>query len=393
LHFAGVPSNTCCPLHYLVILTWVSVLRTEKKIQNHLICDSDSAINVRDYPSDRVDLRSDTVTQPTPDMREAMASATVGDDVLGDDPTVIELQERLARMLGKEAALFVSSGTMSNATAIRAQTEPGDEIITESHSHIYIYEGGGFAALSGVSVALVPGERGIMNPNDVSRAIRKVDGSLGHFPNGSMVCVENTSNRGGGTCYPLGTMDAIAKVARDNDCTSHIDGARLFNASIATGEDPSRIARDYDSISICLSKGLGAPVGSVLVGSQEMISRAHRWRKMFGGGMRQAGIIAAAGNYALDNNIARLSEDHTRARRLAEAIEQMPTFSVDLQQVQTNMVYIGCKEGQADDIVSRLSKEGVDALTIDDSSIRVVTHLHITDEDIDRAINAFEKAQ
>ncbi|MAZ23490.1 MAG: low specificity L-threonine aldolase, partial [Euryarchaeota archaeon] len=185
-------------------------------------------------------------------MREAMATAPVGDDVLGDDPTVIELQERLSRMLGKEAALFVSSGTMSNATAIRAQTEPGDEIITESHSHIYIYEGGGFAALSGVSVALVPGERGIMSPDDVTRAIRKGDGSLGHFPNGSMVCVENTSNRGGGTCYPLGTMDAIAKVARDNGCTSHIDGARLFNASIATGEDVSRIARDYDSISICL---------------------------------------------------------------------------------------------------------------------------------------------
>jgi len=321
-----------------------------------------------------------------------MATAPVGDDVLGDDPTVIELQERVARMLGKESALFVSSGTMSNATAIRAQTEPGDEIITESHSHIYIYEGGGFAALSGVSVALVPGERGIMNPVDVDRAIRKGDGSLGHFPNGSMVCVENTSNRGGGTCYSLETMDAIANVARENDCTSHIDGARIFNASVATGEEVSRIARDYDSISICLSKGLGAPVGSVLVGSSEMISRAHRWRKMFGGGMRQAGIIAAGGNYALDNNIARLSEDHTRARRLAEAIEQMPAFTVDLEQVQTNMVYIGCKEGQADDLVSRLSNQGIDTLAIDDSSIRAVTHLHITDDDIDRAINAFEKA-
>ena len=348
---------------------------------------------MRDYPSDRVDLRSDTVTQPTPAMREAMASARVGDDVLGDDPTVIELQERLAQMLGKESALFVSSGTMSNATAIRAQTEPGDEIITEAHSHIYIYEGGGFAALSGVSVALVPSVRGIMDPDDVAKAVRKGDGSLGHFPNGSMVCVENTSNRGGGTCYSLDTMDAIARVARENDCTSHIDGARIFNASVATGQDVSRIARDYDSISICLSKGLGAPVGSVLVGSSEMISRAHRWRKMFGGGMRQAGIIAAAGNYALDNNIGRLSEDHNRARRLAEAVEQMPAFSVDLEQVQTNMVYIGCEDGGADRLVSRLSEQGVDALAIDECSIRAVTHLHITDDDIDRAINAFEKAQ
>ena len=322
-----------------------------------------------------------------------MSSAKVGDDVLGDDPTVIELQERIARMLGKESALFVSSGTMSNATAIRAQTEPGDEIITESHSHIYIYEGGGFAALSGVSVALVPGTQGIMDPDDVARAVRKVDGSLGHFPNGSMICVENTSNRGGGTCYSLETMDAIAEVARENECTSHIDGARIFNASVATGQDVSRIVRDYDSVSICLSKGLGAPVGSVLAGSSEMISRAYRWRKMFGGGMRQAGIIAAGGNYALDNNIDRLSEDHSRARRLAEAIEQMPAFSVDLEQVETNMVYINCEEGEADRLVSRLSKQGVDTLTIDESSIRAVTHLHITDEDIDRAINAFDKAQ
>ena len=348
---------------------------------------------MREYPGDRVDLRSDTVTQPTPAMREAMSQATVGDDVLGDDPTVIELQDRMAAMLGKESALFVPSGTMCNATAIRAQTEPGDEIITEAHSHIYIYEGGGFAALSGVSVALVPGMMGIMDPADVARAVRKGDGSLGPFPNGSMICVENTSNRGGGTCYPLETMDAIAAVASDNSCTSHIDGARIFNASVATGVEASRIARDYDSVSICLSKGLGAPVGSVLVGTKEMIYRAYRWRKMFGGGMRQVGVLAAAGLFALDNNIERLGEDHSLARKLAEAIEAMPSFTVDLDQVQTNMVYVGCEEGSADDLVSRLSEKGVDTLTIDDSSIRVVTHLHITDEDIDRSIAAFESSQ
>ena len=347
---------------------------------------------MRDYPSDRVDLRSDTVTQPTEQMREAMSMAIVGDDVLGDDPTVIELQQIVAKMFGKDAGLFVPSGTMCNATAIRAQTEPGDEIVTEAHSHIYIYEGGGFAALSGVSVALVAGLNGIMNPSEVAKAIRKGDGSLGHFPNGSMVCVENTANRGGGTCYPLEIMDEIARVSSNNNCTSHIDGARIFNASIATGEDVARIARDYDSVSICLSKGLGAPVGSVLVGTSEMISRAYRWRKMFGGGMRQTGILAAAGIFALENNIQRLAEDHSRARRLAEAVREMG-YSVDMDQVQTNMVYIGCKEGSADEMVSKLSKYGVDTLTINDSSIRAVTHLHITDQDIDRAIDAFSASR
>ena len=343
---------------------------------------------MREYPGGRVDLRSDTVTQPTAGMREAMTTAIVGDDVLGDDPTVIQLQDRLADMLGKESGLFVTSGTMCNATAIRAQTEPGDEIITEAHSHIYIYEGGGFAALSGVSVALVEGLNGIMNPEDVKSAIRKGDGSLGHFPNGSMVCVENTANRGGGTCYPLETMDEIARVSTENNCTSHIDGARIFNASVAMGVEVARIAEHYDSVSICLSKGLGAPVGSVLVGSSQMIERAYRWRKMFGGGMRQSGILAAAGLYALDNNIERLRDDHYRARRLAEAVSEMG-YNVDMDQVQTNMVYIGCEKGSAEGMVSKLSDQGVDTLTIDDSSIRAVTHLHITDEDVDRAIEAF----
>ena len=265
---------------------------------------------MREYPSDRVDLRSDTVTQPTAAMREAMVNAAVGDDVLGDDQTVIQLQDMLAEMLGKEAALFVPSGTMSNAIAIRAHTSPGDEIITETASHIYVYEGGGYAALSGCSVALVPGNSGIMEPEDVEKAIRKQEGSLGHYPNGSLVCVENTANRGGGTCYPQEKLDQIAKIAHDNGCAAHIDGARLFNACVATGTSPSRMVREYDSISICLSKGLGTPVGSVLVGSSEIISEAHRWRKMFGGGMRQAGILAACGIYALENHVERLEEDH-----------------------------------------------------------------------------------
>ena len=343
---------------------------------------------MREHPSDRVDLRSDTVTQPTEAMRKSMASAPVGDDVLGDDQTVIKLQDRLAEMLGKESALFVPSGTMSNAIAIRAHTNPGDEIVTETTSHIYVYEGGGYAALSGCSVALVPGELGIMTPEDVAKAIRKGDGSLGHFPNGSLVCVENTSNRGGGTCYPQETLDAIAKVAHDNDCAAHMDGARLFNAVVATGTDPARIVRDYDSVSICLSKGLGAPVGSVLVGSSNFIALAHRWRKMFGGGMRQAGVIAAAGLHALDFHIERMAEDHIRARKLAEAIGDMDGFEVDLSTVESNMVYIST-ESIASDVIQSLADNGIDALDLGPNMIRLVTHLHITDEDINRTITAF----
>jgi threonine aldolase len=323
-------------------------------------------------------------------MREAMMNATVGDDVLGDDQTVIKLQDMLAKMLGKEAALFVPSGTMSNAIAIRAHTNSGDEIITEKASHIYVYEGGGYAALSGCSVALVQGNSGIMEPQDVAKAIRKQEGSLGHFPNGSLVCVENTANRGGGTCYPQEKLDQIAKVAHDNGCAAHIDGARLFNAVIATGIPAARMVREYDSISICLSKGLGTPVGSVLVGSSEFISKAHRWRKMFGGGMRQAGVLAACGIYALENHIERMSEDHSRAKKLAEAVNEIEGFSVDLESVETNMVYIQGDQG-AKAILGKLSEFGIDVLEVGPVAVRAVIHLHITDEDITRTIDAFKQ--
>ena len=338
-----------------------------------------------------VDLRSDTVTKPTDEMRQLIATAKVGDDVLGDDPTIIALQNMISELLDKEAALFVPSGTMSNAIAIRTHTKPGDEIITESTSHIYIYEGGGYAALSGCSVALVPGKLGIMTPEDVEKAIRKSDGSLGHFPNGSLVCVENTSNRGGGTCYSQENLDAIAKVAHENNCAVHMDGARLFNAAIATGTNPARIVRDYDSISICLSKGLGSPVGSLLVGSSEFIAQAHRWRKMFGGGMRQAGVIAAAGIYALENNISRLDDDHKRANKLASAINEMEMFSVNIEGVQTNMVYIEINgDLNANQVVEKLAEHDVHVLALGDNLLRAVTHIHITDEDINKSINAFK---
>jgi len=336
-----------------------------------------------------IDIRSDTVTQPTEGMRKAMLEADVGDDVLGDDPTVIKLQNKAAELLGKEAALYVPSGTMSNIVATRTHTSPGDEIVTEAHSHIYRYEGGAFAALSGCSVALVDGKNGLMTSEQVSSSIRKAEGSLSHYPNGSLVCVENTAQGGGGSVYSQEAIDDICKVAREKDCKLHMDGARLFNASVASNTDPARMVRDFDSISICLSKGLGAPIGSVLVGSKEDLAQAHRWRKMFGGGMRQAGMMAAAGIYALENNIDRLREDHRRARKFAEALVEMPNFSVNLDTVQSNIVYIGVGKGRSKQMIEKLAKQDIDILDTDDSTIRAVFHLHIGDEDLEKIIEVF----
>jgi len=338
----------------------------------------------------RVDLRSDTVTQPTDEMRAVMSTAPVGDDVFGEDSTVIELQNRMASLLGKEAGLFVPSGTMSNAIAIRCHTQPGDEIITEENSHIYVYEGGGYAALSGCSVALVPSEVGIMEVSNVESKIRKSVDGKSHYPNGTLVCLENTSNRGGGTFYPQGNIDGIAKKARAQNCAVHMDGARLFNAVIASGVEPSRMVRDCDTVSICISKGLGAPVGGVLLGSNELIQQAHRWRKMFGGGMRQAGVIAAAGLYALDHNRERLAEDHHRAYQLANGLIDIDGIEIDLKSVQTNMVYLQTKTS-AVEIVKKLADHGIDVLAIESNLIRLVTHLHIGDEDIEKTIHVFQK--
>ncbi len=347
-------------------------------------------ITMREYSTDRIDLRSDTVTQPTAAMREAISSAPVGDDVLGDDPTVKALEALAANMLGKEAALYVSSGTMANAVAVRTHTNPGDEIVLEKDSHIYTYEGGGYAALSGCSVARVSGPSGIISAADVGAAIRKTEGSQGHYPNATLVCLENTSNRGGGSCYPVEIIDEICEVAKSRGCAVHMDGARLFNASVASGISAARLVENCDTVSICLSKGLGAPVGSLLVGSSDFINQAHRWRKMFGGGMRQAGIIAAAGIFSLENNVERLADDHARARRFGEAVNAMDGYSVDLSAVQTNMVYVTLTAGQdANQAVQGLAEQGVDLFDISPTSLRAVFHLHVTDEDVDAAINAF----
>ena len=330
---------------------------------------------MRHYPSDRVDLRSDTVTQPTSEMRKIMSSAIVGDDVLGDDSTVNELQEYIARILGKEAALFVPSGTMSNAIAIKSQTKPGDEIVTHKKSHIYLYEGGGYASLAGCSVSLVGGDKGIMSPGDVKSAIRKSEGSQSHYPNCSLICVENTANMGGGSLYPIDVLDSICQIAHDNNCRAHLDGARLFNATVASNISPDRMVKNFDTISICLSKGLGSPVGSLLVGDSETIAEAHRWRKIFGGGMRQSGILAAAGLYALKNNIDRLHEDHSRAFKLAKSVNSMNGFEVDISSVQSNMAYITCQNKSASTVVSELGNLGIDVLSINEDVVLSLIHI------------------
>ena len=318
-----------------------------------------------------------------------MARAEVGDDVNGDDLTVIRLQEEVAGLLGMEAGLFVPSGTMSNAVAIRTHTQPGDEIIAEEHSHLYVYEGGGYAALSGCSIALVPGKYGLVNPEDVRKRIRKSEGSQSHFPNASLICLENTSNRGGGTCYSLETLTEIGDIARESDCRMHLDGARFFNAVVASGNSASELVAMFDSVSICLSKGLGAPVGSVLVGSKPFIQEAHRWRKMFGGGMRQSGILAAAGLYALEQNFDRLKDDHDHARKLAESIQGLHGLHISMDTVQSNMVYVQTEES-ADSWKQKLEEQGVLCFALGEDTLRLVTHLHIDEEQVEEVGKVFE---
>ena len=337
-----------------------------------------------------IDLRSDTVTRPTQAMRHAMATAVVGDDVFGDDPTVNRLQDVAARLLGKDAALFVPSGTMANQVAIRTHTEPGDEIVVEAGSHIFLYEGGAPAAISGVSVRTVAAERGLLSAEQVAAAVRP-PGGLSHFPFTKLVCLENTANRGGGSVYRPDRVADIAAVAREQGLRLHLDGARMFNACTALGCPPEDVARPFDSVSFCLSKGLGCPVGSLLVGSSAFVERAHRFRKMLGGGMRQAGILAAAGLYALEHHVERLADDHARARRLAEAMAGIEGCAVDLAAVESNMVYVdvsGTGQG-AGEVVLGLEARGVLSHAPDARTLRCVTHLEIDDAAVEDTLAAF----
>ncbi len=339
---------------------------------------------------DFIDLRSDTVTKPTPAMRKAMADAEVGDDVFGEDPTVNALQEKVAKILGKEASIFVPSGTMANQLSIKSHTQPGDEVIIEATSHPYNFEGGASAALSGIQFNCLQGIRGILEPSQIEEAIRPDDH---HFPVTRLVCLENTHNRGGGSIYPIERIADISRLARSKGLLVHLDGARLWNASVATGIKPHEYAQWADSVSVCLSKGLGAPIGSLVAGSKTFIDRVHRFRKMFGGGMRQVGIIAAAGIYALDHHIDRLKEDHQKAKHLALGLHEIQGVSIDPEYVETNIVIFDIAEMgmTAAQVRDEMKKKGVLIHPFGRTQIRVVTHLDISKEDIETALKAFKK--
>ena len=334
-----------------------------------------------------IDLRSDTVTRPTPAMRLAMNSAVTGDDVFQEDPEINNLQEKCAKMFGMEAGLFCPSGTMTNQIAISVHTSRGDEVICDELSHVYNYEGGGIARLAGASVKLMRGDRGRFTAADVLGAINPDDS---HYANTSLVCLEDTCNKGGGAVWDLGQIASVSKAARDNGLAVHLDGARLWNALVARGihNDPEACAQygsHFDSISLCLSKGLGCPVGSVLVGSKDFIAQAHRQRKVFGGGMRQAGIIAAAGIYALDNHIDRLAEDNKNARALGDAALQYPGVK-SYSSIDTNIVILHLDEGvDSSKVVEKWGQLGIHCFPFSKSSIRFVTHLDLTNEQIEQA--------
>jgi threonine aldolase len=336
-----------------------------------------------------IDLRSDTVTKPTDAMRQTMASAAVGDDVCGDDPTVIALEEATAELLGKPAAVYVPSGTMANQIALKAHTVPGDEIILESQAHIYWYESGAPAVLSGVMCRLIDTDRGIFSADDLKRVCRHTDI---HYARTRLVCVENTHNRGGGTVWPIEQLAEVADEARSRNLKLHMDGARLWNASVASGVSEREYASYVDSVAVCFSKGLGAPVGSVLVGEADFIAEARRFRKMFGGGMRQAGIIAAGALYALENHCDRLADDHANAKALAQGLAVMDGVEIDPAEVETNLVFFDVTAKPAAEIVDALKADGIGILATGPGRVRAVLNLGVTREDVDTVLTAIGRA-
>jgi threonine aldolase len=332
-----------------------------------------------------IDLRSDTVTRPTPEMRRAMAEAEVGDDVWGDDPTVIELERELAAMLGKQAALFVPSGTMGNQIAIRVQTRPGDEILVHPLAHIVLHESGAAAVLSAVQTRMIGGERGMPGPDRLQDWMR--DPHDIHQARQSLVCIENTVGEQGGLIYPQQRIDDIAAFAHQRGLRVHMDGARLWNAAVASGSDPARIVRDIDSISICFSKGLGAPIGSAVAGSADLVESARRSRKLLGGGMRQAGIIAAGALHAIRHHVARLADDHANARLLAEGLADGRRMRCDPEQVETNIVFgTVLDETSVDELIAEMAGAGVLCSAIDRRTVRFVTHLDVDSEAVTAAV-------
>lgn len=338
-----------------------------------------------------IDLRSDTVTRPTPGMRAAMQAAEVGDDVFHEDPTVNRLEERLAELLGKEAALFVPSGTMSNQICVRAHTQPGDELLCDASCHIYNFEAGGPAVLSGVTCRTIPGDSGILDVTQLEDLVRPIND---HLVRTRLVCLENTHNRGGGRIFPLEKIQAISTWAHQNGLLMHLDGARLWNASVATGIPLRTWAEAFDTVSVCFSKGLGAPVGSALSGSKDFVTRARRIRKLFGGGMRQAGVIAAAALYALENHIPRLAEDHRHAQVIAQAIADTPGLRLDPPEVDTNLIWIEVDAdlGPSRDVALVLKEQGVLVQSVGKRHLRACTHLDVSAAQAERTAETFRKA-
>ena len=337
-----------------------------------------------------IDLRSDTVTKPSREMRKAMYEAEVGDDVFGEDPTANRLQEKIADLFGKERALFVPSGVMGNQLCIKAQTEPGDEVILEADSHIFNYETTAPSLISAVQLFPLPGVRGTITASQIREAVRP---RAYYMPRTALVCLENTHNHAGGTLFPLEEMKKVRTLADELGLGVHLDGARLWNASIASGVSFREYGQQANSVSVCFSKGLGAPVGSAVAGDATMIDRAHRYRKILGGGMRQVGILAAAALYALDHNIPRLKEDHEKARYLAEELSSLKSLTIELETVQTNIVLIDVQKTgvTADEVLKRLEESGVLLTPGTRTSVRAVTHLDLTQDQVKGAVGVFRK--
>lgn len=336
-----------------------------------------------------IDFRSDTVTKPSKAMLDAMMTAPVGDDVFGEDPTINALENLIAEMFAMEAALFCPSGTMTNQIAIKAHTQPGDEIICDALSHVYQYEGGGIAFNSGCSVKLIQGNKGRITASQVEESINNANDV--HKPISKLVSLENTSNRGGGCCYNFNDMLAIQEVCKKNNLLLHLDGARIFNALVAKKEAPTQYGKIFNSISVCLSKGLGAPVGSVLLGNKNFIQKARRIRKVFGGGMRQAGVLAAAGIYALQNNINRLVQDHLHAKQIQQALQEKD-FIGEIFPVETNIIIFEIKEKYtAPEFITLLKENNILAIAISNTQIRIVVHLDITENMVQQTLEVIKK--
>ncbi|WP_435625529.1 threonine aldolase family protein [Flagellimonas sp.] len=327
----------------------------------------------------QINLISDTVTKPTSGMLKAMMEAQVGDDVFKNDPSVNALEEKVADFFGMESALYFPSGTMTNQTAIKLHTHPGDQLICDKYAHVYNYEGGGVSFNSGVSCKLVDGHRGMMTTEQVEKAINPPD--FYHSPLTSLVCIENTTNKGGGACWNFAELEKIKSVCDTNGLKYHLDGARLWNALVKKGEDPKKYGALFDSISVCLSKGLGCPVGSVLAGDKALIDKALRIRKVLGGGMRQSGFLAAAGIYALDNHLERLKEDHQKAQEIGEVLQEL-SFTKKVEPIETNIIIFELDEDRISekDFLAKLQEKQIAIIGMGQGKLRMVTHLDYTDE-------------